>query len=168
MTRPDPAPHLAAVAAAQAAPGQPAALFAALYAAMGEALGHILFTILVIHPGAGESQRCYSNMPQAYPVGGRKPIARTPWFRSVLDEGVPYIGRSYEDIREVFFDHELIRSLGCESVLNVPVRWNGRSLGTLNLLHRAGWYEEADIPAARLFAALAVPGLLAAIAAPTA
>jgi hypothetical protein len=77
---------------------------------------------------------------------------------------VPYIGRSYEDIREVFFDHELIRSLGCESVLNVPVRWNGRSLGTLNLLHRAGWYREADIPAARMFAALAAPGILQAIA----
>ena len=131
---------------------------------MGEAIGHILFTILVVHPGAAESQRAYSNMPEAYPVGGRKPINRTPWFRSVLDEGAPYIGRTYEDIREVFFDHELIRSLGCESVLNVPVRWNGRSLGTLNLLHRARWYDEADIPTARMFAALAAPGLLQVIA----
>jgi hypothetical protein len=165
MIRPDPAPYLAAVAAAQAESGQPAPLFAALDTAMGQAIGHILFTILAIHPGAKESQRVHSNMPGAYPLGGRKPIERTPWFRSVLDEGVPYIGRSYEDIREVFFDHELIRSLGCESVLNVPVRWNGRSLGTINLLHRAGWYEEADIPVARMFAALAVPGLLAAIAA---
>lgn len=164
MTRPDPTPHLATVAAAQAEPGQPAPLFAALDAAMGQAIGHMLFTILAIHPGAEESQRVYSNMPAAYPLGGRKPIARTPWFRSVLDEGVPYLGRTYEDIRAVFFDHELIRSLGCESVLNVPVRWNGRSLGTLNLLHRAGWYDEADIPAARLFAALAVPGFLAVIA----
>ncbi|MFN6953690.1 MAG: GAF domain-containing protein [Acetobacteraceae bacterium] len=122
MTRPDPAPHLAAVAAAQAAPGQPGPLFAALDAAMGHAIGHILFTILVIHPGAGESQRHYSNMPEAYRVGGRKPINRTHWYRSVLDEGTPFIGRSHEDIRDVFFDHELIRSLGCESVLNVPVR----------------------------------------------
>lgn len=164
MTRPDPAPHLAAVAAALPAPGQPAPLFAALDAAMDQAIGHRLFTVLVLHPGAEQSQRYYSNMPRAYPVGGRKPINRTHWFRTVLEEGTPFIGRSYEDIREVFFDHELIRSLGCESVLNVPVRWNGRSLGTLNLLHRAGWYTEADVPAARLFAALAAPGLLQAIA----
>lgn len=164
MTRPDPAPHLASVAAAHVSPGQPGPLFSSLDAAMGQAIGHILFTILVIHPGAEESQRTCSNMPQAYPVGGRKPINRTHWVRSVLDEGVPYIGRTYQDIREVFFDHELIRSLGCESVLNVPVRWNGRSLGTLNLLHRAGWYTEADIPAARMFAALAAPGFLQAIA----
>lgn len=163
MTRPDPAPHLAAVAAAMGEPGQPAPLFAALDAAMAAAIGHRLFTILVIHPGAAESQRYYTNMPAAYPVGGRKPINRTHWFRRLLEEGEPYIGRTYEDIREVFFDHELIRSLGCESVLNVPVRWNGATLGTINLLHEAGWYAEADLAAARHFAALAVPGCLAVI-----
>ncbi len=165
MTRPDPAPQIAAVAAAAALPGQPAALFAALDGAMAAAIGHRLFTILVIHPGAAESQRYYSNMPEAYPVGGRKPINPTHWFRRVLDEGECYIGRTYADISDVFFDHELIRSLGCESVLNVPVRWNGRSLGTINLLHEAGFYGEADIQAARTFAALAVPGLLEVIAA---
>ncbi|WP_376100590.1 GAF domain-containing protein [Roseomonas sp. CCTCC AB2023176] len=161
MTRPDPAPHFAAVAAAVAAPGQPGALFAALEAGMRGAIGHRLFTILVADPEAGHSQRFYSNMPDAYPVGGRKPIAPTPWFARVLGEGDCYVGRSYDDIRDVFYDHELIRSLGCESVLNVPVRWDGRSLGTLNLLHEAGFYSEADVATGRLFAALAVPGLLA-------
>ncbi len=160
MTRPDPNPGLDAVMAAQAEAEQPAPLFAALDAAMGHAIGHRLFTILVVHPGAQESQRYYSNMAREYPVGGRKPINRTHWFRSVLDEGRPYIGRTHEDIADVFFDHELIRSLGCESVLNVPVRWNGGSIGTINLLHQANWYSEADIPAAQHFAALAVPGLL--------
>ena len=164
MTRPDPAPHIAAVIAAQAEGGQPGPLFAALDAAMGRAIGHRLFTILVIHPGAHESQRYYSNMPKEYPVGGRKPINETHWFQRVLGAGEPYIGRTYEDIRDVFFDHELIRSLGCESVLNVPVRWNGRSLGTINLLHHANWYTEADIAAAQAFAALAVPGLMQVIA----
>lgn len=164
MSRQDPAPHLAAVAAAQAEPGQPGPLFAALDAALGRAIGHRLFTILVIHPGANESQRYYSNMPKEYPVGGRKPINRTHWFQRVLGAGECYIGRTYEDIRDVFFDHELIRSLGCESVLNVPVRWNGRSIGTLNLLHHANWYTEADIAPAQLFAALAAPGLMQVIA----
>ena len=163
MTRPDPSPHIAAVQAAQAEAAQPAPLFAALDAAMGHAIGHKLFTILVIHPGARESQRYYSNMPGEYPVGGRKPINQTHWFASVLDAGKPYIGRTYEDIADVFFDHVLIRSLGCESVLNVPVRWNGASIGTINLLHQAHWYSEADIGAAQSFAALAVPGLLSVI-----
>jgi hypothetical protein len=161
--RADPAPHLAAVAAAAAEPGQPGPLFAALDAAMGAVIGHKLFTILVVHPGSKESQRYYSNQPGAYPVGGRKPINETPWFKGVLGEGRPYIGYTYEDIASVFFDHELIRSLGCESVLNVPVRWNGTSLGTINLLHEARWYSEADVAAAKLFGALAVPGYLKVI-----
>ncbi|WP_237213310.1 GAF domain-containing protein [Falsiroseomonas oryziterrae] len=164
MSRQDPAPHYAAVAAAAREGGQPDALFAALDAAMGRAIGHRLFTILVVHPGAQESQRYYSNMPKEYPVGGRKPINQTHWFQRVLGAGEPYIGRSYEDIRDVFFDHELIRSLGCESVLNVPVRWNGTSLGTINLLHHANWYNEADIAPAQVFAALAAPGLMQVVA----
>lgn len=163
MTRP--VPDFAPVVDAMGQPGQPGALFAALDAAMGQAIGHKLFTILVIHPGAQESQRYYSNMPQEYPVGGRKPITTTPWFQKVLGEGVPYVGYTYADITDVFYDHALIRSLGCESVLNVPVRWNGASIATINLLHAAGWYSEADIATARHFAALAVPGVLQVIAA---
>jgi hypothetical protein len=165
MTRHDPAPLYATVAAAAAGPGQPAPLFAALDRAMGQAIGHRLFTILVVHPGAKESQRYYSNMPKEYPVGGRKPINQTHWFQRVLGAGQCYIGRSYEDIKDVFFDHELIRSLGCESVINVPVRWNGASIGTINLLHHANYYTEADIAPAEVFAALAAPGLMQVIAA---
>jgi hypothetical protein len=164
MTRPNPAPAIADIIRATGSPGQPGPLFAALDAAMGQAIGHRLFTILIVHPGAQQSQRYYSNMPDAYPVGGRKPINPTHWFQRVLGDGECYIGNSYADIADVFYDHELIQSLGCESVLNVPIRWNGTSLGTINLLHQAGWYDPADIPTAQHFAALAVPGALAVIA----
>jgi len=164
MTRQDPAALYADVAAAAREPGQPAPVFTALDTAMGKAIGRRLFTILVVHKGARESQRYYSNMPKEYPVGGRKPITETHWFRRILGAGECYIGRTYADIQDVFFDHELIRSLGCESVLNVPVRWNGHTLGTINLLHQANWYTEADIAAAQVFAALAAPGLMKVIA----
>ena len=99
-------------------------------------------------------------MPAEYPVGGRKPVTDSAWMRSVMFDGVPYIGRNRDDIKEVFYDYELIWSLGCESVINLPVRWNGQTYGTLNLLHRAGWYDEADIANVRLFAQLALPGIL--------
>ena len=161
MTRPDPMPSLLRAAAAQALPDQPLASFRALDAAAGAAIGHILFTVLAHHKAAGQSQRCYTNMPEAYPVGGRKPVTDSPWMQQVMFRGEPYIGRTREDIAEVFFDYELIWSLGCESVLNVPVRWRGETLGTLNLLHRAGWYNEGDLAAGRMLAALAVPAMLA-------
>ena len=157
-------PYLATIASVAAQPGQPAPLFRALDAALAAVIGHKLFTILVIHPGAKESQRYYTNQPQAYPIGGRKPITESWWFKKVVFGGEPWIGRNYADVQAAFFDHELIRSLGCESVLNVPVRWNGHTLGTINLLHQANWYTEADIAAAQVFAALAAPGLMKVIA----
>ena len=44
--------------------------------------------------------------------------------------------------------------------------FDGRVFGTVNLLHETGWYDEADVPLGLLFAALAVPGFLAAASAP--
>jgi hypothetical protein len=42
--------------------------------------------------------------------------------------------------RATFADRALILSLGCESVLNLPVLWRGEVLGTINLLDRAQAY----------------------------
>ena len=94
-------------------------------------------------------------------MGGRKPFNETRVVAPAVRERRPYIGYTAEDIRTVFFDHALIASLGCDSVLNVPVVHDGRVLGTLNLLHEAAWYGEADVAPGLLFAALAVPGYLA-------
>jgi hypothetical protein len=152
-------PLLAGVVQALAAPGQPGAGFGALERAFGRALGHKLFTILLFHSDSGDSERFYSNQPEAYPVGGRKTLNPTFWAQHVIREQKPYIGRTYEDIKAVFFDHELIRSLGCESVLNLPVVLDGRTLGTINLLHLAGWYDHSHLEAGGLLAAHAIPGL---------
>jgi len=158
--RVDPWPHLNAVSAAVAQDGQPSRLFRALDDALGAVIGHKLFTVLAYHPDAAQSERCYTNQPKAYPVGGRKPVTPSPWMERLFRDHTPYIGRTAEDIRTVFFDHELIASLGCASVLNVPVVWNGRTLGTINLLHEERWYDESDISIGQAFAALAIPGLL--------
>ena len=97
-------------------------------------------------------------------MGGRKPVGTGPAMTRLFGERRPYIGRTAGDIRASFPDAELILSLGCESVLNLPVVFDGRVLGTINLLHAAGWYDEGDLPLGLTFAALAVPGYLAAAA----
>lgn len=157
---PDPLPHLLAVARAMREPGRPELALAALDAALGATVGHKLFTCLLHHPTARESERRYTNQPAAYPVGGRKPVPDSGWARRLFVEREPYIGYTADDIRDVFFDHALIASLGCASVLNVPVVHDGRTLGVLNLLHEARWYDEGDAPLGQVFAALAVPAFL--------
>jgi hypothetical protein len=150
-----------AILAAHADADQPDATFRAVDAALAQDPGHILFTVLAYHPAVRQSERRYTNRPDAYPVGGRKPVTDTPWMQQVIGAGNAYIGRSRHDIEANFFDHALIVSLGCESILNMPVRWDGRTLGTLNLCHRAGFYGEHHLPRIRLIAQLALPALLA-------
>jgi hypothetical protein len=151
---------LDSILAAHADPDQPGATFRAIDAALGEVPGHILFTVLVHHAALRQSERFYSNLPEAYPIGGRKPVTDTAWMRRVIHGGEPYIGRTREDVAANFPDHALIHSLGCDSILNMPVRWRGQTLGTLNLSHRAGHYLESHLPRVRLIAQLAVPALL--------
>lgn len=156
----DPRHHLEAVAAVATMPGQPAPLFGALEAALGAVLGHRLFTMMRYHADSGESERVYTTHPREYPVGGRKALNPTPWAEQVLRHQRPYLGRTAADVRAVFFDHALIAALGCGSVLNVPVVWDGRTLGTINLLHEEHWYDEGDLRIGLTFAALAVPAYL--------
>lgn len=154
LTRPDPARLAALVESCRAAP-EP---FRAVQDALAEAVGFRLFTMMVIDWAAGEAARIWSNMPESYPVQGRKPLGRmTGWGRHVLEGRQPWIGRDAQDIAWAFFDHELIVRLGCASCLNQPVIDGDRVIGTINMLHEAGWYDEADAAVAAPFAALLVP-----------
>lgn len=154
-------PHLIDVATGSRAEGQPNASLAALDKALAAAIGHKLFTVLVINWAKNENQRFYTNQPGPYPTGGAKPLVKEgEFYREVIMAGRPRICRDYDDVKRAFFDHELIRSLGCESAVNYPVRWNGRTIGSLNLLHQAGWYRDDDMPALSAFAQMTVPALM--------
>ncbi|MEM9682890.1 MAG: GAF domain-containing protein [Pseudomonadota bacterium] len=123
----------------------PNAVFAAVAEAADRLIGHRLFTIMAFNADAVQVQRVYSNNPEAYPPGGRKDKRDTPWGRHVLEQGRPFIGVDADDIRANFDDHEVILGLGLESVLNVPVRLYGQTIGTMNLLHERGFYDTTSL-----------------------
>ena len=145
------------LAAALTAPGQPEAGFRALEAAMQDALGFVLFTVMQ-HDGIF-NRRVYSNRPDAYPLGGAKPMRDIAWMRRVK-AGMPSISNGEEEIRTNFSDHAMIASLGCSTALNLPVYWDARLLGVVNLLGRKRAYDAADAALGMQFAALAIPGLM--------
>lgn len=120
----------------------------------GTIIGHKLFTVMAFHESAMEVERLFSNQPDAYPTGGRKKKRDSEWGRQVLERGKPYIGRSADDIRKHFNDHRVILKLGLESILNMPIRIGGKTVGTINLLHEADYYSEQDIASAQLIAGL--------------
>lgn len=147
------------VAHSLAASGQPETGFFEIAKAFSKRPGFRLFTILRYDPAAALIRRIWTSHETEYPVGGAKPISDTPWTRQVLESGLPYVGRNSEDIRSVFFDHELIASLGCASVLNLPVRWDGKIIGSLNLLHEAHHYDDVDPAELAIFVQMAIAGL---------
>ena len=127
---------------------QPDRAFAALEAMTRELVGVKLFTVMTNDTGKRESERVYSSMPDVYPVSGTKPYNETVWSEITLKNRQTFVANTIGDIAEVFDDHELIRSLGCESVINVPIIVDGAVIGTINCLHEEGYYTEARVKAA--------------------
>ena len=139
------------------------ALFREIDQGLARSPGHQLLTVLVYFRERGESQRAYSSRPDEYPVGGRKTLGQAPRMRQVLTTAEPFIGRTRQDIIDNFPDHPKLLAMGCESIVNMPVRWGSEVLGTVNLLDVEGRYGPADLPRIEAWAQLAVPAFLAAV-----
>ena len=151
-----PVPDFSSFTRAIEAPGAgPQAAFEALCRLAQQSVGAKLFTVTLQDRASGGSRRAFSNMPQAYPVSGTKPADRTDWSRQVLVEKRTFVANDIDSIAAVFPDHALIRSLGCESVINVPIVIAGEVLGTINCLHEAGFYTSERVTASE---GLKLPG----------
>ncbi len=164
--RPDPCggppAQLLTLAQGLAAAGQPEAGLCMLDRMLAETVGHKLFTALLYRPADGVADRLYSSAPDRFPARGSKALDDAPTMRRVLTSGMPYIGRDASDIARDFPDHEKIFALGCASIVNMPVRWNGQVLGQINLLHEAGHFHDGHLPVVEAMAQLVVPAFLLA------
>ncbi len=122
---------------------------------LSEAIGFRLFTVLQVD--LPEVVRVYSSNADAYPVTGRKLMGPTPWGAHVIIEGQPWLGQSPADLEWAFPDHALIASLGCGCCISIPVREDGQTLGTLNLLDAERRYTPDHLTRAAAYADPAIP-----------
>ena len=129
--------------------GQPETTFRALERLVDRTIGVKLFTLMEVDHVRNVAWRSYTNMADAYPVFGEKPRMQNKWSDIVDGRHQTFVANSIDEIAEVFPDHELIQSLGCESCLNLPIFINGQMRGTLNCLHVAGHYTPARVAAAQ-------------------
>lgn len=153
---------LVTVAQALGAHGQPEASLRGLDRALEAAVGRKFLTALLHRPADGVAERLYSSAPERFPAHGAKTLADAPTMRRVLTSGRPYIARDAGTIARDFPDHEKIFALGCGSILNMPVRWNGHVLGQINLLHEAGYYHDGHLPMVEMMAQMVIPAFLLA------
>ena len=137
-----------------------AAFFAAVDAARRERVGDGLLTV-----SAYDAERCclarlWSSDPQAYPAGGVKYKADTPWTRQVLQRGNVFIGEGDAAIAAAFDDHERIYGCGMHAIVNVPMLWRRRCVGTFNVLRGQERWAPDEIVYLRMLAQLTVPAVL--------
>jgi hypothetical protein len=126
-------------------------------------VGARLFTIMTVDMQAGLARRAYTSDPLSYPASGTKPIRHDAWFTVVYDRREPFVANTIGAIAEVFGDHELIWSLGCGAVINLPVFVAGGLVGTVNILHEEQFYTPERV--ARFVTHASLPSKLAYLAA---
>jgi hypothetical protein len=98
--------------------------------------GHRLFTILAIDWTRRKNQRVYSSQPASYPPGGAKPlVSSSDFYQEVILGGRARFCADREACQRAF-----------------PIRLDGATVGSLNLLHRRGWYDREMLPPLMLFA----------------
>ena len=146
MTRPDPVQGFSdalAVAKSEWDVGK------ALHALAEDLAGVKLFTMTADNPAKGYVRRVYSSDETAYPILGTKPIVFDETYRKMTEERFVYVANSIEAMKADFPDLDLITSLGCGSVINIPIVTAGEMLGSVNLLHEEGWYTPERAAAAK-------------------
>jgi hypothetical protein len=153
---------VATVVALAAHADDPNVVFRAVERIAAEAVGWRLFTILRYVEAAHAVERVYSSDEKAYPVGGRKLLSKITASHGAMEKGEVFLAATKEGVRQAFFDHELIFSLGVTAILNVQIRYANRRLGTINMCGEEGMYGPAEIARGKILAGLLIPPLLAA------
>lgn len=126
------------------------AAWTALAALADAVAGHRLFTVTLVDTPAGLVRRAYSSRPGDYPTSGTKPLRGNTgnWFEHVFVQRRTFVANTLAEIAEVFPDHALIGSLGCGSVVNMPIVLKDELVATVNLLDAEDHYTPDRVAAA--------------------
>lgn len=132
----------------------PASTGAALYDLARSIVPARIFTLTAINMAALHVRRVYSSHPDAYPLLGTKPIVMDDWFNAMQTERRITAINTAAGMEGEFPDLALIRTLGCDSSLSVPIMVGNDLLGTINILDIEGSYPPEVVTRA---AALIIP-----------
>lgn len=91
---------------------------------------------------AQEARRSYSSDPNAYPTSGTKPFIKNQWFKDVVESQEPFLANHPGEMGDQFPDLEIIKKLGCGSIVNVPIVKSGQTVAVINILHEEGYFTD--------------------------
>jgi hypothetical protein len=111
-------------------------------------IGAKLFTVMHIDNVREVASRAFTSDPVSYPTSGTKPLRYDAWFEHVHRDKAAFVANTIAEIAKVFPDHELIWSLGCGSVVNLPIVIGGKVVGTMNALDAEHHYDQERVAVA--------------------
>ena len=152
---------VAAIVAMTAAERDRMQVYRAVERIAAETVGFVFLTTLKYNEAEACVERLHSSNEKAYPVGGRKPLSKITASHKAMDDGEVFLAATRAAVKEAFFDHELIFALGSTAILNAPIRFGTRRLGTLNFCGEEGKYGPGEVRNAKILAGLLIPCLLA-------
>lgn len=120
-------------------------LFDLLEQEVQDKVGAKLVTLMWLDFEAGRARRIYTNRPDLYPTNDSKPISNNPWHEHVIINQNTFVANSLDEMDEQFTDKDFFSAHGCASVLNMPIAINGKTVGSLNLLHEENHFTEERI-----------------------
>jgi hypothetical protein len=94
-----------------------------------------------LDPATLRSVRLFSS-EASYPIGGIKQHVRSAWSEAVLDRRTVYVAHDLATLRATFPDSAAIEATGCGSIVAAPIIDQGAVVGTMNLWHREGYYDD--------------------------
>ncbi|MGJ8530293.1 hypothetical protein [Maritalea sp.] len=115
--------------------------------------GFKLLTIMELDFDAGLARRSFSSNQTVYPSGGKmpgeyKPMIQNQWYQDVVVDQRPYLANRTSEMGDQFPDLSVIESLGCGSIVNVPVVKDGKTVSVINILHEEGYFTPKRYEAA--------------------
>jgi hypothetical protein len=135
-------------------------IYKAVEVITAETCGFVFLTTLKYNEAEQVVERLHSSDLTAYPIGGKKPLSKIAASHQAMDSGEVFLAGTRAAVKEAFFDHDLIFSLGSTAIMNAPIRHAGRRLGTLNLCGEEDMYGPDEVRTAQVLAGLLIPSLL--------
>ena len=136
-------------------------IFQHLEHAAQEWIGVKLFTVMDYVASRNMGRRCYTNDPENYPASGWIALTDNNWFDCVIRNRKIYVANDIDQIALDFADANLIAQLGCESIVNLPLIEDDQVIATVNLLNKAGHFDDKKLEEVRRMMPLAKMAYLA-------
>ncbi|SDX54410.1 hypothetical protein [Litoreibacter albidus] len=97
--------------------------------------GSTYITVLAYYEGGHLARRLFSNLRDVFPLDGDKEIPAGYLYDKLYLNAEVSFSATPEEIKEIFWDEDVILAAGITAILNVPLKRDGVTIASVNCLY---------------------------------